>query len=341
MRYLFNVYSFIFELTLICRNLEGNFKSYEIPTSKKTPGKINIYHTSIIDALSIASFYLYLLLIINSISIFSDNPKKFNSSARFLAPPTFHPATSMDEGESRKFRVSNSRFVPKPGKETCGLNVKTYSIRKTREMKTDHKGDYFSFYFYAISGVNEFIEIQNGNETHKFESQIGYIRCSHGWISFLEVFRNRLGVANQETPRGCGIGVVLTELCFIDPDINNVNSGNRAMPKLQKDVQTQQLVKDNCIKLIGMTMFADPVAGALTYFSAAIRLDYRKLIVDPLRDGEKFKIYDTKVAKENFDLNTGRIEPCCHEIERCDTLMTNWFFCEGNQKSEDWNPFGL
>ena len=276
-------------------------------------------------------------MIINNISFFSD----ISSRVRFLAPPTFHPATSMDEGESRKFKISNTRFVPKPGKETCTLNAKTYSVRKTKEIKTDHKGDYYSFYFYAISGVNEFNEIQNGNETHKFESQIGYIRCSHGWISFLEVFRNRLGVANQENPRGCGIGVVLTELCFIDPDMNKLNSGNRAMPLLKEDVHTQQLVKDNCIKLIGMTMFADPLAGALTYFSAAIRLDYRKLIVDPLRDGAKFKIYDTKVAKENFDINTGRIEPCCKETERCDTLMTNWFFCEGNQKSEDWNPFDL
>ena len=336
MRYLFNVYSFIFELTLICQNLEGNFRSHKTSASKKTPGKINIYHTSIIDAVS-TFLDLYLILIINNISFFSD----ISRSVRVLAPPTFHPATSMDEGESRKFKISNTRFVPKPGKETCALNAKTYSVRKTKEIKTDHKGDYYSFYFYAIFGVNEFNEIQNGNETHKFESQIGYIRCSHGWINFLEVFRNRLGVANQENPRGCGIGIVLTELCFIDPDINKLNSGNRAMPLLKEDVHTQQLVKDNCIKLIGMTMFADPLAGALTYFSAAIRLDYRKLIVDPLRDGAKFKIYDTKVAKENFDINTGRIEPCCQETERCDTLMTNWFFCEGNQKSEDWNPFDL
>ena len=292
-----------------------------------------IIHQLLMQSLSLD---LNLSLIIDNISNFSDISKKLNSSARFLAPPTFHPATSMDEGESRKFKISNTRFVPKRGKETCALNAMTYSVRKTREIKTDHKGDYYSFYFYAISGVNEFNEIQNGNETHKYESQIGYIRCSHGWISFLEVFRNRLGVTNKENPRGCGIGGVLTELCFIDPDISRLNSGTRAMPLLKEDVHTQQLVKDNCIKLLGMTMFADPLAGALTYFSAAIRLDYRNLIIHPLRDGAKFKIYDTKVAKENFDINTGRIEPCCQETERCDTLMTNWFFCEGNQKSEDW-----
>ena len=250
----------------------------------------------------------------------------------------------MDDDETRMFRITQSRFVPQPGKETCRLTAKIYSVKKIREIKTDNTGDYFSFTFYAISGATEFNEIQNGNETHKFESQIAYIRCSHGWISYLEVFKIRLGVINQESPRGCGIGVVLTELCLIDPAVNTMRSGNRALPKLQNDIQTYQLVRDNCVKLIGMIMLADPVSGALAYFSAAIRLDYKKLIVDPMMGtvpGGRFKIYDTKVAKENFNPNTGRIGPCCQEAERCDTFMAHWFFCETNYRSEDWNPFDL
>ena len=249
----------------------------------------------------------------------------------------FHPATSMDEGESRMFRITSSRFVPQPGKEACRLNAKTYSVRKIREIKTDDKGDYITFYFYAISGVTDFNEIRNGNETHKFQSQVAYVRCSHGWLSYLEVFTNRLGFISQENARGCGIGVVLTELCFIDQDISKMRSGNRALPKLRDNPQTHQLVKDNCINLIGMTMIADPTAGALVYFSAALRLDFQKLIVDPMSrsSGEKFKIYDTKVAKKHFNPNTGRIGRC-KEHQRCDTFMANWFFCHVNHKTDNW-----
>ena len=254
----------------------------------------------------------------------------------------------MEEGESRKFRISQSRFVPQPGKATCGLKTKTFTVKKVKELKTDHKGDYFYFYFYAISGIPKFNEIQNENETHTFKSQVAYIRCRHGWLSYLEVFTHRLGVVSQENPRGCGIGNVLTELCFIDPDINNMNTGNRAVSKIEDDPQTSQLVKDNCLKVIGLMMLADPVAGAIAYFSAAVRLGYEKLIIDTgyiIHDmsrtsGNKFKIYDTNVAKENFDPNTGRIEPCCKETERCNTFMTNWYFCKINRRTDD-GPFGF
>ena len=96
----------------------------------------------------------------------------------------------------------------------------------------------------------EFNEIQNGNETHKFEGEVAYIRYRHGWLSILEVFTHRLGVMSQENPRGSGIGDVLTELCFIDPDISNRNTGNKAMSTVEDDTQTSQLVKDNCRKVI-------------------------------------------------------------------------------------------
>lgn len=86
-----------------------------------------------------------------------------------------------------------------------------------------------------------------------------------------------------------------------------------------------------------MTMIADPTAGALAYFSAALRLDFQKLIVDPMSrsSGEKFKIYDTKVAEKHFNPNTGRIG-CCKEHQRCDTFMANWFFCHVNHKTDNW-----
>ena len=90
-------------------------------------------------------------------------------------------------------------------------------------------------------------------------------------------------------------------------------------------------------------MLADPVARAILYFSAAVRLGYEKLIMDPMSRslGNKFKIYDKKVAKENFDPNTGRIEKCCKETERCDTFMLNWYFCEINRRTDNWHPLGL
>lgn len=84
-----------------------------------------------------------------------------------------------------------------------------------------------------------------------------------------------------------------------------------------------------------MTVIADPISGALAYFSAAIRLDFRKLIVTPMSG--RFNIYDTKVAKDHFNPNTGRIGPCCKEYQRCDTFLANWYFCQINYKTDNWD----
>lgn len=167
---------------------------------------------------------LHFLRTIEYSPLYLDVSRRFKRRPRSTVRPVFHPATPMDEGESRIFRISQTRFIPQPGRETCGLNAKTYLVRKIPEIKTDYEGDYITFHFYAISGVTDFSEILNGNVTHKFESQVAYIRCSHGWIHWLDVFRNRLGVTIQENARGCGIGVVLTELCLIDPDIIKMRS---------------------------------------------------------------------------------------------------------------------
>ena len=343
MKYMFNIITIIIGLTFILRGKDGKYTLLRASSSENTLG--NIKSKLSIQLVSTHVKRYALQTVFTYIVKFPGLAKRRKSRSRVVVRPTFHPATPMEEGESRVFRISQLRFnnASQPGKVTCGLNSKTFTVKKVKKVQTDYQGDFFNFFFYAISGINEFNEIQNGNETHKFESEVAFIRCRHGWLSYLEVKKNRLGVVSQESARGCGIGIVLTELCFIDPDINNMNTGNYALPKLEDDPQTNQLVKDNCLKVIGLMMLADPVAGARAYFSAAIRLGYEKLIIDPMSrrsSGSKFKIYDTKVAKENFDPNTGRIDPCCKETERCNTVLTNWFFCEINRRTDDWEPFG-
>ena len=159
--------------------------------------------------------------------------------------------------------------------------------------------------FYAIAGdpneiLNEttgdlqratFNEIPDATSQRRYENQIGYIRCLHGWIHHLKVFENSLTLEGQpENPLRCGIGTVLTELCLIDPDVNARRSqndqgqGNRALEHL-RGFEELEMVKNDCDKLVGLRMASNPKSTAHTYFTAAINMKYGRLLVD-LSDGK-------------------------------------------------------
>ena len=91
------------------------------------------------------------------------------------------------------------------------------------------------------------------NRTHKYNHQIAYIKCSHGWIYQLEVFDQSLGeVGPFEDPKRCGVGIVLTELCLIDPTINNLQEGNLAFDYLEDQQTAFDFVVKYCQKLVGL-----------------------------------------------------------------------------------------
>ena len=74
----------------------------------------------------------------------------------------------------------------------------------------------------------------------------------------------------------------------------------------------------------------NPHAGGHTYFTAAINMRYRILVINSTFYSDESRnalsVYDVKTAKENYDPRTGNIKPCCnHGI--CDAHQSYWLFC--------------
>ena len=206
-----------------------------------------------------------------------------------------------------------------------------------------------SFMFYAVPGyfgITKFDEIPEIDPREftkmnfRFNGQIAVIKCSHGWIEDLQVFQESLGnVERSVDARRCGIGTVLTELCLIDPDVNIPKPGNMALDILSTNRNAAnefEMVKNKCQKLVGLMMAAEvkdsefPHAGGRTYFTAAINMRYRILVIDSTFYSDESRnalnVYDVKTAKENFDPRTGNINPCCNH-ELCVAHQSYWLFC--------------
>jgi hypothetical protein len=243
----------------------------------------------------------------------------------------------MVNGETRTFRVANKYFKQRAGREVCSMTSKTFTVIRIDGPKTNSHGTFHGSDFYAISGRTDFEELDGGNETHRYESQGAFIQCTYGWINELEVFDKSLEISIggfewrvPENAHGCGIGVVLTELCLLDPRLSNFDLTNAARTQLERvSEHAFGLVSGACRKLVGLFMAALPINGAGVYFSAAIRMGYGHLIVLQY-DGE-FNVYETVVAREHFDSNTGIINPCCGDPKRCSAWYADWYFCAGYQ----------
>ena len=222
----------------------------------------------------------------------------------------------MQIGETRVFQT----------KQQCRLTEKDFIVLKVLSQGY--------FYFYAVSGAsNGFQEVHSRipqKYAQKFEHQLAYIACTRGWIHQLTVFEKISGAeGRREDARGCGVGTILTELCLMDPEINTLKEGSKAIRVLAEGVK--DLVQQNCYKLVGLTMAAYPSSAAHVYFSAAINMGYDKLIVDfsgfDAKSGGrtiKYNVYDTLVAKQNY--KNGNIEACCGN-ERCSAQLRPWIFC--------------
>ena len=201
-------------------------------------------------------------------------------------------------------------------------------------------GDFESAQFDEIMGPPDDREKPGTKLSYIFHGQIAVIRCSHGFIDDLMVFEESLGdVQPTVDARRCGIGTVLTELCLIDPDVNIPNPGNMALDILSTNPHAKhefEMVNNKCQKLVGLMMAAEvtnaefPHAGGRTYFTAAINMRYRMLVIDSTFYSDESRnalsVYDVKTAKENYDIRTGNINPCCnHGI--CDAHQSYWLFC--------------
>ena len=256
------------------------------------------------------------------------------------APIPMHPSTPMKEGEPVTFRIDPVHFTRQQGREPCKMSARTFRVLKRYFTETSDPEDddepVRQTYLYAVAGRPDFKEIANGNQSHKYENQVAYIGCRHGYIYMLKVFLESLETyhasvnpvkgrsRDNEKPRGCGIGVVLTELCLEDPQLNNMHYGNYAMMELEDFPAEYEMANRYCVKLVALEMAANPIRGAHVYFSSAIRAGYNTMLVE---QDTGLNVYQTAVAQEKFNRETGIIQPCCKISTECSAAGRTWYFC--------------
>ena len=140
------------------------------------------------------------------------------------------------------------------------------------------------------------------------------------------------GVSKDANAQKCGIGIILTELCLIDPDITRLDDNNISLRRYsirRYSRSIYQMLLNTCAGgLLGLTMTAEPIRGEFAYFSAAINKGYNKFMVEEGSGSDvSTKNYDTKIAGENMDPTSGVIKPCCGNNE-CRANSRVWLFCK-------------
>ena len=251
------------------------------------------------------------------ISIFSAGAR---SMLRRLAEHPTAPMTS-GPGNYQKFRINK---VSHPG---CKLAANAYNVFKDRYDSDD-------IWYTAHLGNR----LRPNNDPEMEHDELGYANCSPGWIEMVEIHDDE-GPTNA---RKCGISTVLTELCFIDPEINYLYHPRRkvesnAIKKLKPYPDELSQIKDNCKHLVGLRMAATNKEGAYAYFSAAERMNYDMIVVQ-IKEGKEthFHKFFTKDAKSQYDKNTGHIDmrgEFCHKScqgTMCKAYEQIWYFCKQN-----------
>lgn len=222
--------------------------------------------------------------------------------------------------ETKEFEITRAR------RPNCRLILgaasgTTYKVMKKQETKS---GKLYTNFFAVHS--SHFTPNPNPEEFKVPETQYlhqaGYAQCHHGWINTVAVNArsNGLPFAGE-----CGIGTVLTSLCFFDPDVNKNVDGNAARQRALGNPVASKLVEKDCKELVGLQMNAKPKDGAYAYFSAAKITGYNKLMILDL--GLRMAVYDTVIAKKQYDTKTGFIKPCCNTPFTCIAFDGLWYFC--------------
>ena len=241
--------------------------------------------------------------------------------------PEAHPTQPMEDDE---YKVFQRKIRPE-----CTLSSLYFTVLKEQEFDTIRNIFYSRFYALAGNIAEEevdFVETHSSDYRRKYQRQIAFIECRHGWIDYLTTFKYMQGTTGPiVNAQNCGIGTVLTELCLIDPDLNVRRHGNEAR-NLLNGYNEFDMIENYCDELMGLSMEVDDMPTAHTYFTAAINMGYMIMMIDDSDEESQYqnplKIYATRVAKHNFDTTTGDILPCC-DNPLCNAYTQTWFFCNG------------
>ena len=246
--------------------------------------------------------------------------------------PKLHPSRPMiKNGDTETFNISPAKIQNK----LCKLAVDAYTVIKIEERTSS--GDYFRFY--AITG-DTFTKLQQQQASTSFnklqyENEIASITCQPGWVGFVKI---------QIIARNCGLATVLTELCMIDKEIPQITDKNKAFSKMYEENRgndeiraTEGHLRTFCMNLVGLEMEAQPYTGAYAYFSAAIRLKYHFMAVQPFSKSldkcePRFKYYQVERARNYYDEKSGRIEDGKGDTKGSG-YQARWYFCKYSRTS--------
>lgn len=256
---------------------------------------------------------------------------------RKRSPTTEYPR------EPLKNNIPQSFVVTKFRRPNCGLfDGNTKRTAKYMILKIANEFDDIYTNFYAIQGP-EFTRIRDvtnvddeGDYEKRYSNQIGFAKCQPGWID--QVWVNNAEDLRSDVEinaRRCGIGSVLTQLCLKDPTLNQVHYDNMALQQLNVlDTDGTQVnrIERTCENFVGLHMSAEPKDAACGYFSAAIREHYLQIMIQERYHGtapiHSFNVYKTKLAKENYNVETGTIAPCNQNAKVCQAFDGLWYFCK-------------
>ena len=133
----------------------------------------------------------------------------------------------------------------------------------------------------------------------------------------------------QLSGRGCGIASVLSQLCFVDEDVNSGKGFDlkRAAVFNQPGNEDELKFAKTCAKIFFLQNLADPAAGANAYFNAALAASYSRMFITNAR-GTNLAIYDTAKMQQEYNKDN-------HELTKYAPLTcfvgehgANWFFCK-------------
>ena len=253
---------------------------------------------------------------------------RISTSGRGLTVPE-EPDAPMKDGiqNLQKFLVTRTKRSNCPLLKTESST--TYNVLKRSEVR----GGKTHVYFYAVHGNDKFAPnpevTQEDREkdrqiarTHRYLNQVGFANCHQGYVLRVDVNQNG---------RRCGIGTVLSMLCFLDPEVYTLGEENAATKILEDapDTEVADWIKEKCEGLVALQMKANPPRGAKTYFDAALKTGFEFLAILWSRH-QKLSIYTTKSASSNFRENTGSIGACDGNNEECNAYNVPWIFCINN-----------
>ena len=149
---------------------------------------------------------------------------------------------------------------------------------------------------------------------------------------------------NEVSSRGCGVASILTQLCFVDNDVNadvgfDIHDDKRFRNlKEQKNIfklpgnqAMLELADQSYEKILYLWNCANPSSAANTYFNAAKKASYTKMIIST-NDGQKMGAYDVDKIQEEYNrIDDNRNMKACHKPFGMRKYGSQWYFCKLKQ----------